>query len=354
MISDSAIHASVTFVARGPIALMAVLAMVACSDAAAPRLAGPAIRIVPVADSVFEGDVVRLTAKVFDDGGAERPAAPVTWTVSDTTLAKVAGDGSFTLVRPGTVHVSARSGTATGTYDLVIGRLVVKALVLTPGTASLGRGDRLPVVAGMVGQGGRTITGRTVTFTSDDSLVAIVPGPASIGAINTGLLIAVGPGSTTIRASVDGVTGTAHVGVVVADTSFVLTHYNGSPLPVLVDADSVSFDGVKEFDELYADAGTLVLSGLLQQRYQLDVRFSQYHVIQMGDTVRRELRLRIRGEFDRGVVTVGASGSLTMLSEFIGPHLEHTAALQSDGYLVHFRVPGEDLFSDLRYRRVVP
>ena len=112
--------------------------MVACSDAASPRSAGPVVRILPVADSVFEGDVVRLTAKVLDDAGAEVPTAPVTWTVSDTTLAKVAGDGSLALLRPGTVRITARSGPAAGTYDLAIGRLVVKSVELTPGTMSPG------------------------------------------------------------------------------------------------------------------------------------------------------------------------------------------------------------------------
>jgi hypothetical protein len=83
------------------------------------------------------------------------------------------------------------------------------------------------------------------------------------------------------------------------------------------------------------------------------VRFSQYHVIRTDNTVRRELRFQSR-EFDRGVVTVGANGNLSMLSEFIGPRLEHTAALQSDGFLVHFQIPGDDSFLDLRYRRQAP
>ena len=43
-----------------------------------------------------------------------------------------------------------------------------------------------------------------------------------------------------------------------------------------------------------------------------------------------------------------------MLSEFIGPHLEHSATLTTDGYLVHFHEPGDDFFSDLQYRRVGP
>jgi hypothetical protein len=228
----------------------------------------------------------------------------------------------------------------------------VKRVELTPGTSNLGRGDRLQVSARVLGQGDRAITGRTVTFTSDDTLVAIIGSPDNVvGA--PGFLIAVGPGSTTIRASVDGTTGTANVSVVIADTTFALSQFNGSALPVLIAADSILFNGVPEFDEVYAESGTLVLSGLTQLRYQLDVRFSQYRVTRTGDTVQRELRFQQR-EFDRGVVSVEANGNLAMLSEFIGPRLEHTAALQPDGFLVHFRIPGDDSFLDLRYVRRAP
>ena len=127
-------------------------------------------------------------------------------------------------------------------------------------------------------------------------------------------------------------TGSAQVSVAIADTTFALTHFNGSPLPVLVAADTVLFNGVPEFAEVYAESGTLVLSGLMQLRYSLDVRFSQYRVVCTGNTVTRELRLQTR-EFDRGIVTAVTDGNLSMLSELIGPRLEHTAALQPDGFL---------------------
>jgi len=77
-------------------------------------------------------------------------------------------------------------------------------------------------------------------------------------------------------------------------------------------------------------------------------------VIRTGDTVQRELRFRFPGEIDHGIVTVGANGGLSMLSEFIGPHLEHSATLQSDGYLVHFHEPGDDFFIDFTFRRNSP
>src|SRR5262249_25167014 len=139
-----------------------------------------------------------------------------------------------------------------------------------------------------------------------------------------------------------------------ADTTFTLTHFNGAPLPALIAADTVTINGVKEFDEVYADSGTFVLSGLAQERYNIGVRFSQYRVIRTGDTVQRELRFRFPGEIDHGIVTVGANGGLSMLSEFIGPHLEHSATLQSDGYLVHFHEPGDDFFIDFTFRRNYP
>jgi hypothetical protein len=336
------------------LALAVLFGSVACSDGVAPTRGSRAtITILAPGDSVFEGDVIRLTARVFDDTGAETPAAPVSWTTGDTSLARIVSGDSVALLRPGTVRITAHSGAASGSYDLVIGKLVATTVELTPGILNLGRGDRIQVTARVVGQGNRTISGRTLTFNSADSSVAVIGSPGNpVG--GPGFLIAVGPGSTTITASADGVIGTAHVGVVVADTNFVLTQFNGVPLPALVAADSVTFNGVKEFDEVYADSGTLVLSGLAQERYSLNVHFSQYHVIRNGDNIQRELRLSFLGEIDRGVVTVDQAGGLSMLSELIGPHLEHSASLQPDGYLVHFHEPGDDFFIDLRYKRAAP
>src|SRR5690348_7899579 len=177
---------------------------------------------------------------------------------------------------------------------------------LTPDALHLGRGDRVQVTARAFGPDGSEITGRPVIFSTDDSLVAVIGSPDNVIG-DPGFLIAVGPGSTTIRATVDGVTGTARVGVVVTDTNFTLSHYNGSAVPVLVAADSVIFDGQPEFDEVYVDGGKFVLSGLQQLRYALTVHVSQYHVFRNGDTVQRELRFQLNAEVDHGIVTVGAN-----------------------------------------------
>jgi hypothetical protein len=115
MISLSSIRvAPAQVTARAALVLFAVVGMIACSDTVAPRSAGLSVRIVPLADSAFEGDVIRLTAAVVNGSGAEGSGAPVMWTVSDTALAKSAGDGSFALLKPGTARITARIGAATG------------------------------------------------------------------------------------------------------------------------------------------------------------------------------------------------------------------------------------------------
>ena len=330
------------------IAVVACLATISCSDAASPRPIESTLRIAPVADSVFEGDIIRLTAEVFSREGAIGTARPIAWTTSDTTLAQALGDGTFALLRSGTVRVTARNDAATATYDLTIGRLVAKSVEVEPGNLTMGRSDRLSLTTRVIGQGGRVISGRSVAFTSDDTLVAIIGGAG----YPPDYLRAVSPGMTTIHAAVGGIAAAALVNVVDADTAYALTHYNGSPLPVLVAADTVMIDGEKEFDEVYADSGTFVLSGVVQKRYQIDVRYTQYHVIRDGDTVTRVPRFAQR-EFDRGLVTVSAGGRLDMESEYIYP-LAHTAVPDADAYIVHFRIPGDDSFLDLRYRLVSP
>ena len=334
--------------ARIAFTLVMTLAAFACSDAVDPVGGDPRLTIVPVSDSVFEGDTVRLTARLLDASGTEVPGVPVSWAVGDSTLATISPDGAAALLRPGVVRITARGGGTAATYDLAIGRLVVQRVELSPSILHLGRGDRLTLAARVFGQRDRAIAGRTVTFTSDDTLVAAVGGVGYL----PDYVRAIGPGATTLRASVDGIAGTATVAVVSADTTYALTQYNGSPLPVLIDADTVTINGVKEFDEVYAESGTFVVSGVLQKRYQVDVRYTQYHLIRTGDSVTREPRFSQR-EFDLGVFTVFDNGSLVMTSEFIYP-LVHTAAPVEDGFLVHFRIPGDDSFLDLRYRLVTP
>ena len=222
--------------------------------------------------------------------------------------------------------------------------LVAREVLLEPSSLHLGRGDVVGFTITVKGADGRQIDGRDVRITSDDESVA-VPG-------SQGYVIARGAGATNVRVTVDNVTRALPVNVVNADTAFELTEFNGSALPVFLIADSVEWDGVKEYHELYVERGTLVLSGLHQLRYKVDIKITEYNVITENGRVRREVR-RVGGEFDRGIIDVAANRGLAMTSEYISP-LAHTADVLSDGYLVHFRIPGDDTIWNVKYRRVAP
>jgi hypothetical protein len=327
------------------IAAFALLSVAACSDSVAPTNA-LTVRIDPLTDSVFEGDVVQLHARVLDRAGQEVDGAAVTWTVSDTNLAQIGTDGTLTLLRPGAVRVSAQSGGATVPYDLVIGRLVVRQVETTPATFGLGRGDVVQMGVRLLGQGGREILGRSLVYTADDPSVATVS--------TLGMIRAIGPGATVIRASIDGVTAVVPVSVVVADTTLTLTRFNESPVPALLVSDSIITNGVVDYFETYIDSGRFVLSGLAQLHYLVEVNYSVYRVVTSGTDVHREF-LNRGSVTDHGLAVVKADGGLAMESEHVSP-LNHTAAPLPDGYQLHFNLPGDDLASawDLTFRRDLP
>ena len=61
----------------------------------------------------------KLTAVVRDPGGAIANV-PVTWSSSNTVVARVAADGTVTGVFPGTAIITATAGTASGTATVTV------------------------------------------------------------------------------------------------------------------------------------------------------------------------------------------------------------------------------------------
>jgi len=80
------------------------------------------VRTVTVTpNSVAIGPYVsaKLTAVVRDPGGAIANV-PVTWSSSNTVVARVAADGTVTGVFPGTAIITATAGTASGTATVTV------------------------------------------------------------------------------------------------------------------------------------------------------------------------------------------------------------------------------------------
>src|ERR1041385_1767198 len=76
-----------------------------------------ALTVNPAADTVIMGDTARFMAAVGD-------SQPVSWTVSDTTVARIEGQVGFSVlvraVRDGATTVTATSGGRSGSAQLVV------------------------------------------------------------------------------------------------------------------------------------------------------------------------------------------------------------------------------------------
>lgn len=321
--------------------LGALLAIAGCNDAATTPAPSSTVTIAALTGAVYVGDVVTMRATVRNGAGEELPGVVVTWAVADPTAAELGSNGIITLLKPGTVRVTASHGVAKATYDIAVAPLSVLQVTVLPSLLELDRGDISLVGVRVQGEGGRDVTGRVVTITSDDPTVATID--------PSGRVRAVGAGSTTIRATAANVSGSARVEVSDRNATLNLARIGGHALPLLVASDSVWYDGVREYHEVYAEGGTLILTGAPQPRYEVDVRFVEYNVVTVDGRRTMQVRLHTR-EYDRGVVAYDQRGDLAMTSEYTSP-LAHTAGAVAGGIAMRFRIPGDNQVLDLFYRR---
>lgn len=338
------IHVSSDFLMLKRTALvLAALVLAACgSETSTAPAPGPTVTIVANTSEVYASDVIDFDAVVRDASGAEIPGAAVEWSVSAPARAELAANGVVTFLFSGNVAITARYGSASASRAVNVKDLPVQLVTVTPSPLVLARGDIALLGVRITGPGGRIVTGRVATITSDNPAVATIDAAGRVRAVS--------PGATTVRVKADGVTGTTSVQVNAEDVQLTLSRYNGRQLPALDATDTVTWDGVREYHEVYAEGGQLRYTGGTAPRYEVDIRYAEYNVYTNAAGRRiYELRRTWR-EFDRGLVQYDGRGDLLMTSEYIWP-LQHTAIAGTDGFNVRFRVPGDNQYLDLKYRR---
>ena len=142
------------------------------------------------------GDTATLAAVVNDGGGSPVFEPVVGWASSDTLVAKVTPSGLVTAVANGAAVVTATSGTALAQAQVSV-RQVAASLTLLPDSVVLkDPGDTAQLTVSAWDAGGSAIASPDVSWMSADVGVA--------GVDNTGLVTAVGTGTVTISADVDG------------------------------------------------------------------------------------------------------------------------------------------------------
>ena len=144
------------------------------------------------------GQTLTLNAVARTAAGAVVASPSLTWTSSANAVATVNSSGTVTAVVPGTVVITASSGSVSGSVQLGVsaagGTITKVSVALSDATLFIGGQGQAVLSARDVNDSTVAIGLRPVTWTSTNATVASVSA--------AGVITATGIGTTTIRASV--------------------------------------------------------------------------------------------------------------------------------------------------------
>src|SRR5690606_36458959 len=159
----------------------------------------------PVSETLRVGESRQFTAHVVDASGNELRGRTVSWSVSNTSVASVDAEGRVTGVAPGEARVIAQVEGVTGEASVVIMPRPVETVEVQPATIPLRPGGTAQLQVTLRAADGGEITGRTITYASENNGIATVDA--------AGLVRAVAEGTTRVSATAEGKTGFATVNV---------------------------------------------------------------------------------------------------------------------------------------------
>src|SRR5438093_313378 len=179
------------------------------------------VTVSPGAPTVQVGQTVQLTATPKDANGTPLTGRVVTWSSNNTSVATVDAGGLVTAGAVGSATITATSEGKSGTASITVTGVPVASVTVSPAAASVQAGQTQQLTATLKDANGNLLTGRTVTWSSNNTPVATVNG--------TGLVTAKVAGSATITATSEGQSGTASITVTpVPVASVTVTPASGS------------------------------------------------------------------------------------------------------------------------------
>jgi uncharacterized protein YjdB len=149
------------------------------------------------------GESAQLTAEPLDGRGAVLPGRSVAWSSSRPNVASVDGSGVIAALSPGSAVITATVEGKSGVAAITVSPAPVASVGVSPSSATLVVGQTVELEAQPRDAWGRPLGGRSVTWSSDRSEVAVVT--------SSGIVAAVSAGTATITASSEGRSGTATI-----------------------------------------------------------------------------------------------------------------------------------------------
>jgi uncharacterized protein YjdB len=202
------------------------------------------VTIAPTTSSVAVGQTTTLTATVKDRNGTVVTDRVVTWVSVNPGIATVSSTGVVTGVAPGTTTITATSETKSGSATVTVTLAPVATVTVSPPTATVVVLGTTTLTTVLKDANGNVLTGRVVTWSSSNPLVATVS--------SAGVVSGVIPGTATITATSEGKSGTSVITVTLAPVATVT---------VAPASASVASGSTAQFTATLKDANGNVLTG---------------------------------------------------------------------------------------------
>ncbi|HEX9565321.1 MAG TPA: Ig-like domain-containing protein [Gemmatimonadaceae bacterium] len=170
----------------------------------------PVARVtVSLASSALEvGQTTQASAVLKDAAGNVLTGRTITWSSLDQGVATVSASGLVTAQGGGTVAIIASSESVSGAASLTVDvpdPAPVASVEIDLPTSDLLVGQSIQAVVTLKDAQGQVLTGRTITFTTDNPMVVSIS--------SSGVVTGIGEGSTQIRVASGGVTSAASLSV---------------------------------------------------------------------------------------------------------------------------------------------
>jgi uncharacterized protein YjdB len=174
------------------------------------------VTVAPPSASIVAGTTTTLQATVKDQNGNAMTGQTVTWSTSNAATATVSSSGVVSGVAAGSATITATSGGKSGTSAITVTAVapVVTTVTVAPPSASIVAGTTTTLQATVKDQNGNTMTGQTITWSTNNAAAATVN--------SSGVVSGIAAGSATITATSSGKSGTSAI-TVTAVTPVVTT-----------------------------------------------------------------------------------------------------------------------------------
>ena len=242
----------VSAIAQGSAVITAVVdGLTATAQITVSSVPAASLVISPSIVSLQSGQTAQFSSVARDAAGNILSNRAVTWLSANPTVATVSAAGQVTAIAGGSVVITGKVdgvvATATVNVSSTAPASVASVEIVLPKT-TLTLGETMQPSAVLRDSRGTVLVGRQITWDSD---------PGEIAGINhtTGLITATEPGSSTISAESEGVTGVATVNVSSPPPNPVAT------VSVSATSNSLTVNQTTQLNVVLRDAAGATLSG---------------------------------------------------------------------------------------------